>query len=526
MHASATPEVALRAVGRYRVFGELASGGMATVHLGHMEGDAGFSRVVAIKRMKPEIARQPEFVTMFRDEAAIAARVQHANVVATLDVVDEGDELFIVMEYVRGLALKQLMQLTFDRGERIPVDIALSIVGGALEGLHAAHNVRGDGDQLLHLVHRDVSPHNILVGRDGVAKIVDFGVAKATSRMHQTANNEVKGKLTYMAPERITSKDIDRRVDVFAAGVVLWEALAGRKRYDGESVQEIAAKLLTTEAPPLADERSDVPTELDAVIRRATAISPDDRYATAEAMLTDLERIGSFATKRAVSAWVEETGRDLLREHEELIRAPISGERAPESAPGRAGKLRDSAPGRSDTPDSGITLVDEPSSDSEPPLKTEPTRIIPELAREPVVRSLPVSPVRPVVVATVPMRAVEPTQVMKAIATTAPAPRAAAAPHAASEGDEDLETRLIRHPTAADEDLETRLIRHPTAADEDLETRLIRRDSMPDTRLETRLIRPDPTAATRSKHTTIVIWLVVLLLVLVVTVLLLRASTP
>ena len=280
MNASATPEAALRVVGRYRMFGELASGGMATVHLGHMGGEAGFSRIVAIKRMKPEIARQPEFVTMFRDEAAIAARVLHANVVATLDIVSEGDELFIVMEYVRGLALKHLMQLTFDRGERIPVDIVLSIVGGALEGLHAAHNVRGERDQPLDLVHRDVSPHNILVGCDGVAKIVDFGVAKATSRMHQTAANEVKGKLTYMAPERITSKDIDRRVDIFSAGVVLWEALAGRKRYDGSSVHEIATKLLTTDAPPLAAERSDVPDELDAVIRRATAREPADRYET------------------------------------------------------------------------------------------------------------------------------------------------------------------------------------------------------------------------------------------------------
>jgi serine/threonine protein kinase len=399
MLATARPEAALRVVGRYRVYREIASGGMATVHLGHMGGEAGFSRVVAIKRMKPEIARQPEFVTMFRDEAAIAARVQHANVVATLDVVSEGDELFIVMEYVRGLALKQLMQIAFDRGDRVPVDIALSIIGGALEGLHAAHNVRGERDQPLDLVHRDISPHNILVGRDGLAKIVDFGVAKAASRMHQTAANEVKGKLTYMAPERITHKDVDRRVDIFSMGVVLWEVLAGRKRYDGSSVQEIASKLLTTDAPLLALERSDVPGALDDVIRRATARAPADRYPTAEAMLTDLERIGNFATKRAVSAWLEETGREPLREHEALTRS-----------------LQEHLSNESDAPNSEITLENEPFLDPEPvfddepelPLKTEVTRIFPELSeptREPP--KAPATPAaRPMVVATVPMQAV------------------------------------------------------------------------------------------------------------------------
>ncbi|MBL8741619.1 MAG: serine/threonine protein kinase, partial [Myxococcales bacterium] len=378
MHASARPEEAPRVIGRYRVFHPLASGGMATVHLGHMEGSAGFSRIVAIKRMKPEIARQADFAAMFRDEAMIAARVQHPNVVTTIDVVSEDDELFIVMEYVRGLALKELMHLSLDRDERIPVDIALSIIGGTLEGLHAAHNVRGEHDEPLDLVHRDVSPHNILVGRDGVVRIVDFGVAKAASRMHQTGANQVKGKLTYMAPERITSKEADRRVDVFSAGVVLWEVLAGRKRYEGSSVQEIASELLTTDAPPLADERSDVPPALDAVIRRATARDPDERYATAEEMLTDLEGIGAFATKRAVSAWVEEIGSDVLEEHDELTRALRAHIAGGIPAP------RDSASERERPPSSGITTLNEPTFTPLERQRTAETRVIPELAAEPV----------------------------------------------------------------------------------------------------------------------------------------------
>lgn len=310
----------LRVVGRYSIYQPFASGGMATVHLAHMTGSAGFSRVVAVKRMKPEFAHDSSFATMFQDEATLAARVLHPNVVATLDVVRDQGELMIVMEYVRGIALRQLMEGAFNGAYRIPVDMALSIMGGVLEGLHAAHTVRGDDGKLLGLVHRDISPPNILVGRDGVPKIVDFGIAKAFSKLHVTATHEVRGKLSYMPPERLLQRPSDHRGDIFACGVVLWEMLAARKRYVGANVGDVANAILTTDPPALHNLRADVPSELDRVLLRATARDPEARYGTAEAMLADLERLGNFASKRALSLWLGDVAATLLGEHEDLTR--------------------------------------------------------------------------------------------------------------------------------------------------------------------------------------------------------------
>lgn len=317
----ANPEKPIRVVGRYSIFEPFAAGGMATVHLGHMAGSAGFSRVVAIKRMKPELVHDTNFATMFQDEASLAARVNHPNVVTTLDVIRDEGELMIVMEYVRGLGLREIMESAFDGRLSIPLDVALGIMGGVLEGLHAAHGARGDDGQLLGLVHRDISPHNILVGRDGIAKILDFGVAKAVSKLHVTATHEVRGKLSYLSPERILQKPVDLRCDVFSSGVVLWEMLANRKRYEGENVGQIVDAIMTTDPPSLSTERPEVPASLDRVVRIATARSPHDRYPSAEAMLTDLERVGTFATKRAIASWLSEIAGDLLSESEDKTRA-------------------------------------------------------------------------------------------------------------------------------------------------------------------------------------------------------------
>ena len=317
----AQPEKPVRVVGRYSMFEAFATGGMATVHLGHMVGSAGFSRVVAIKRMKSEIVHDVAFATMFLDEATLAARVLHPNVVTTLDVIRDEGELMIVMEYVRGLALREIMEWAFEGRFCIPLDIALAIIGGVLEGLHAAHGARGDDGQLLGLIHRDISPHNVLVGRDGIAKIMDFGIAKAVSQMHVTATHEVRGKLSYLSPERILRKPVDLRCDVFSSGVVLWEMLANRKRYAGDSLGDLVDSILTTDAPPLSVERPEIPASLDRVVRIATARAPDDRYPSAEAMLTDLERVGTFASKRAVASWLSEIAGEALNEHEDKTRA-------------------------------------------------------------------------------------------------------------------------------------------------------------------------------------------------------------
>ena len=200
-----------RLVGRYEVHDRIAAGGMATVHLGRLLGAAGFSRTVAIKRLHDGYAKDPEFVAMLLDEARLAALIRHPNVVPTLDVVAEDDELLVVMEYVEGDSVAHLTKLAQSAGQRVPVPFAAAILAQALHGLHAAHEARDKKGEPLGIVHRDVSPQNILVGVDGVARVLDFGIAKAASRATSTEDGQVKGKTAYMAPEQLQHGAVDRR---------------------------------------------------------------------------------------------------------------------------------------------------------------------------------------------------------------------------------------------------------------------------------------------------------------------------
>src|SRR5580692_2033966 len=201
--------VPVRIVGRYAIYGELASGGMATVHLGRLLGPVGFSRTVAIKRLHEQFAKDPDFVSMFLDEARLCARIKHPNVVPTLDVIAGDRQLLLVMDYVQGESLSRLFRSAVARGERIPLKVTVAIVSGMLHGLHAAHEAKDERGEPLGIVHRDVSPQNVLVGIDGVARVLDFGVAKARGRLHTTQDGRVKGKLSYMAPEQLRSEAVD-----------------------------------------------------------------------------------------------------------------------------------------------------------------------------------------------------------------------------------------------------------------------------------------------------------------------------
>src|SRR5580658_1265694 len=223
-----------RMVGRYALYEKIASGGMATVHIGRLLGPVGFTRTVAIKRMHPQFTGDPEFVSMFLDEARLAARIRHPNVVSTLDVVAMNGELFLVMDYVPGESLARLVRGATLRGERIPPAIAATIMVGVLHGLHAAHEARNDRGEPLEVVHRDVSPQNILVGIDGVSRVLDFGVAKAVGRLHTTRDGQLKGKLAYMAPEQLRGTTT-RLTDVYAASIVLWEALTSKRPFQAEN---------------------------------------------------------------------------------------------------------------------------------------------------------------------------------------------------------------------------------------------------------------------------------------------------
>ncbi len=292
--------VAPQRLGRYVLYETIASGGMASVHLGRSLGDAGFARTVAIKRLHPHLAADQKFVTMFMDEARLAARVQHPNVVATLDVVSAQTELFVVMELVPGVSLARLQH----GGAPVPWAIASALGCGMLWGLHAAHEARDEQGRPLELVHRDVSPQNVLVGADGVPRLIDFGVAKAASRLQTTRDGQVKGKLAYMAPEQLESRPVDRRADVYAAGVVLWELFAGRRMLDAPEMGALVKAVVAGDLPSLDAATPGLPPALTACIHRALAREPEGRFANAAELARALHDAVPPAAPHEVAEWV------------------------------------------------------------------------------------------------------------------------------------------------------------------------------------------------------------------------------
>jgi serine/threonine protein kinase len=294
-----------RVLGRYVLHGEIAAGGMASVHLGRLLGPVGFSRTVAIKRLHPQFAKDPEFVAMFLDEARIAARIRHPNVVPTLDVVASEGELFLVMDYVEGESLARLVRASRRNGAPPSPHHVVAVMVGALHGLHAAHEAKGENGQPLGIVHRDVSPQNVLVGVDGVARVLDFGVAKALGRSQVTREGQLKGKLPYMAPEQIRRKGVvTRQTDVYAASVVLWEALTARRLFDGDDEAQVLAAVLDGHVDPPSHREPGLPVGLDALVLRGLHHDPAKRFATARDMALALEACVPPATTAEVAAWV------------------------------------------------------------------------------------------------------------------------------------------------------------------------------------------------------------------------------
>lgn len=297
-------------LGRYELIRELGVGGMARVYLGRVQADGGFERLVAIKVLHDHLVNEHEFVAMFLDEARLAAQIRHPNVVSTSDVQFEEGKRYLVMDYIDGASLSSLLSKLAKANQRIPIGITLRITLDMLAGLHAAHDANGTDGQPIGLVHRDVSPHNLLVGRDGLARITDFGVARAESRLSSTRSGEIKGKLPYMAPEQIASMPVDRRADVYAAGLVLWEMLAGRRHFVADNQGALLHKILQDPFEPASAHNPEVTPEIEAVISKACVRELKSRYASCAEVADDLEEAAHksnvrIATARAVASMME-----------------------------------------------------------------------------------------------------------------------------------------------------------------------------------------------------------------------------
>jgi serine/threonine-protein kinase len=333
------PGAGRQRVDRYELMGEIASGGMATVYLARLTGMGGFQRFVAMKRLHPHLASEKEFVEMFLDEARIAARIHHPNVVPILEVGASQVGYYLVMEYIEGDTLARLLARAASVGKRLPVSIALRVAIDMLSGLHAAHELHDDQNLPVNLVHRDVSPQNVLVGQDGIARITDFGVARAASRLTATRVGQLKGKIAYMAPEQAAgSEELDRRADVFSAGIVIWEALAQKRLFKAENEAATLSRVITEPVPLLFQVAPQVSKEVSGVVMRSLDRDRDRRFPSCAAFADALEAAAALkdkvASPRELAAYVNEVMGQEIAQQRENVRAWLSHSEPTGATPG------------------------------------------------------------------------------------------------------------------------------------------------------------------------------------------------
>jgi serine/threonine-protein kinase len=306
------------------VVDEIGVGGMATVELARMDGAGGFQKWVAIKRIHPHLTEEQQFINMFLDEARIAASISHPNVAQVFDLGKDANTYWIAMEYLHGEPLREIMRVNEEQETAIQPEVAARIIADAAEGLHAAHELRGKDGKPLNLVHRDVTPHNLFITYDGVVKVVDFGIAKVTGSLSSTHAGTIKGKIAYMSPEQVRGMQIDRRADVFALGVVLWEMTTGQRLFRVESDLATLSRVEACVVPPPSALDADYPPELEAVVLKALQREPAARYQTARELSRALQKflMGSrrFVGPEEVSAYVTGMFVDRVRKREDHLR--------------------------------------------------------------------------------------------------------------------------------------------------------------------------------------------------------------
>jgi serine/threonine-protein kinase len=305
--------------GRYKLLCRFATGGMANVYLARFEGSVGFEKLVAIKRIHEHLSDNEEFIQMFVDEARLCARISHPNVAQVIELGTVGSSHFIAMEYVEGESLSALLRRT-----RPPLTHCARIVASAAAGLHAAHQLKDPQGRPLNVVHRDVSPQNILISYDGAVKLVDFGVARARTNLHTTTAGQVKGKFAYMAPEQIsTDPHVDRRTDVFALGVVLYEITTAHRLFKGQNDAATVAKVQKLEIPFPSLVLPDYPPALENIVMKALERNPDDRFQTADELEDALEdylvTTGTHVTRRQIGQMMRETFAERIKLKQEMM---------------------------------------------------------------------------------------------------------------------------------------------------------------------------------------------------------------
>ena len=284
--------------GKYTILGHLATGGMAEVYLARAEGIEGFEKIVVIKRIRPDLTGDRSTTRMFLHEARLAATLEHPNIahVHEIDIVQ--GNYFFVMEYVHGADLRQVMEAAHLKGKRISLEDAIEIIIHVCAALHYAHEKRDGDDRPLGIIHRDVSPSNVLISHDGAVKVCDFGIAKVTTRSGDTQRGVVKGKFSYMAPEQCLAEPVDRRTDIFVIGILLYEVSTLTRVFEANADFELMRKIVQDPVEPPSSRVADYPPELERIVMRALSRKPEERYPTAQMMQLELE---AFARERKLA---------------------------------------------------------------------------------------------------------------------------------------------------------------------------------------------------------------------------------
>lgn len=321
-------------LGQYVLGPRLGAGGTASVYLARKASDQGDERLVGLKIIHDHLLEEGDFVRMFIDEANLVRRMSHPNVVEVFEFGQEGESLYLAMEYLHGQPLSRLFERLVEQQQRMPFDLVMWIGARVADGLSHAHRLTDENGKPLDVIHRDVSPQNVFVTYDGQVKLIDFGIAKAAGRLAKTTLGRIKGKFSYMAPEQVLGNDFDQRADLFALGATLYELTVGVRLFAGDDQTDTLQKLLFEKIPDPAEQAPDVPPELSAIIRHALAAEPQDRYESADRIARDLDTLlatrgmtnGQPALARLMTTSFAQEMRDRTKSIQQLRGVRLPGE--------------------------------------------------------------------------------------------------------------------------------------------------------------------------------------------------------